>query len=186
MTSLARALTSLALLAALACSEPIVAKPQAKEEAPAPPAPAAHPPPAAPDEPQRTTARVTIATPDGPRAFRVEIADDNKERARGLMHRTQMDEDAGMLFLFDRMKVQSFWMKNTRIPLDMLFIDDAGVIVGIAENAEPMTLTSRSVGKPSRYVLELNAGTSRRRGLAAGQRVTFEGVPGHPVKAAAR
>lgn len=100
------------------------------------------------------------------------------------MFREHMDEDAGMLFLFDKMEVQSFWMKNTRLPLDMLFLDESGTIVGIVENAEPLSLTSRSVGLPSRYVLELNGGTSRRLGIEAGQKARFLGVPGHPAKTA--
>lgn len=100
------------------------------------------------------------------------------------MFREQMDDDAGMLFLFDKMEVQSFWMKNTRLPLDMLFLDESGTIVGIVENAEPLSLTSRSVGLPSRYVLELNGGTSRRLGIEAGQKTRFVGVPGHPAKTA--
>ncbi len=126
---------------------------------------------------------VVIETPAGERRFRVELATTPQQRARGLMFREQMEEDAGMLFLFDEMEVQSFWMKNTRIPLDMLFLDEEGDIVGIVENAEPLSLTSRSVGLPSRYVLELNGGTSRRLGLEAGQRVRFVGVIGHPAKA---
>lgn len=127
---------------------------------------------------------VVIQNGSGEHRFRVELATTPRERARGLMFREQMDADAGMLFLFDQMEVQSFWMKNTRIPLDMLFLDERGVIVGIVENAEPLSLTSRSVGLPSRYVLELNGGTSRRLGIEAGQRAVFVGVPGHPAKAA--
>ncbi|MBI1949427.1 MAG: DUF192 domain-containing protein [Deltaproteobacteria bacterium] len=93
------------------------------------------------------------------------------------MFRERLDADAGMLFVFERTKVQSFWMKNTRLPLDMIFIDDDGTIAGIVEDAEPLTTISRRVPKPSRYVLELMAGSARARGLAVGQRVTFEGVP---------
>lgn len=127
---------------------------------------------------------VIIRNAGGEHRFRVELATTPRERARGLMFREQMDADAGMLFLFDQMEVQSFWMKNTKIPLDMLFLDEEGVIVGIVENAEPLSLTSRSVGLPSRYVLELNGGTSRRLGIEKGQRALFVGVPGHPAKAA--
>jgi uncharacterized membrane protein (UPF0127 family) len=120
---------------------------------------------------------VVIKTHDGDARFSVELAITNKERERGLMFRDKMDDDAGMLFLFEREKVNSFWMKNTHLPLDMLFISSDGTIVGIVENAEPLTLTGRSVGKPSRYVLELNAGTCAKRGIATGQHVRFEGVP---------
>lgn len=146
------------------------------------------PPPAAPKtevaasemRPERAT--VVVEAPDGPKSFTVELAITGPERNKGLMFREQMDDDAGMLFLFEEMKIQSFWMKNTRIPLDMLFIDEDFVIVGIVESAEPMTTSSRKVAKPSRYVLELNGGMTRKLGIAAGQRVRFEGVPTHLIE----
>jgi uncharacterized protein len=128
---------------------------------------------------------VVIETPRGGHSFRVELAQTNPERARGLMYRERLADDDGMLFLFDDMRVQSFWMKNTKLPLDMIFISDAGLIVGIVENAEPMTLSPRTVGKPSQYVLEVIAGTCRRLGIEAGQPVRFLGVPGHPKRAPA-
>lgn len=127
--------------------------------------------------PERAT--VVIAAADGDKSFTVELAITGPERNKGLMYREQMADDAGMLFLFEEMRIQSFWMKNTRIPLDMFFIDEDFVIAGIVENAEPMTTSSRKVTKPSRYVLELNGGTTRKLGLAAGQKVRFEGVPAH-------
>ena len=122
-------------------------------------------------------AAVVVETPAGPVRYTVELAITGPERNKGLMYREHMEDDAGMLFLFEKQGPQSFWMKNTRIPLDMIFIDEAGVIAGIVESAEPMTLTSRKVDKPSRYVLEINGGAARARGIAAGQRVRFEGVP---------
>jgi uncharacterized membrane protein (UPF0127 family) len=112
-----------------------------------------------------------------PLTFTVEVADDDSERQRGLMFREELAEDAGMLFLFDRMKVQSFWMKNTKIPLDMIFIDNQWTIVGIVENAEPLTLSGRRVDKKSQYVLEIGGGLSRKLGIASGQRVTFTPSP---------
>lgn len=124
---------------------------------------------------------VVVETAAGPLRFPVELALTDGERQRGLMYRERLDPDAGMLFVFERERIQSFWMKNTRIPLDMIYIDDRGTIAGIVEGAEPLTLTSRRVSRPSRYVLELIAGSVRDRGLAAGQRVTFEGVPPHLV-----
>lgn len=120
---------------------------------------------------------VLVHTPSGPLRFPVELALSDGERQRGLMFRERLDDDAGMLFVFEREKIQSFWMKNTRLPLDMIFISDDGTIAGIVENAEPSTTASRRVARPSRYVLELIAGSARARGLAAGQRVSFEGVP---------
>jgi uncharacterized membrane protein (UPF0127 family) len=140
--------------------------------------------PAASDaRPAPSSASVVIATPGGPVRFSVELAVTDAERRQGLMFRERLEEDSGMLFLFEKEQVQSFWMKNTRIPLDMIFIDESGTIAGIVENAEPLTLVSRSVGKPSRYVLEVSGGTSRRLGLAAGEKVRFEGVPAHVVNA---
>lgn len=113
----------------------------------------------------------------GPTTVQVEIARTDKERARGLMFREEMAADAGMLFIFERDDRHSFWMKNTYIPLDMIFIDRARQIVGIVENAEPLTTTSRSVEEPSRYVLEVNAGYCRDHGIVVGSTVRFFGIP---------
>ncbi len=122
--------------------------------------------------------RVVVLTSAGARhAVDVEIARTDPERRKGLMDRPSLPEDAGMLFIFEESSVQSFWMKNTLIPLDMLFIDDEGRIVGIVESAAPRTLTERTVGKPSRYVLEVNGGWSKAHGVRAGDRVVFENVP---------
>jgi uncharacterized membrane protein (UPF0127 family) len=122
--------------------------------------------------------RVVVETAAGARhAVGVEIARTDLQRAKGLMDRRELADDAGMLFLFDETSDHSFWMKNTLIPLDMIFIDEEGRIVGVVERAEPRTLTQRSVGKPSRYVLEVNGGWTRARGVRAGDRVRFEGVP---------
>jgi uncharacterized protein len=126
---------------------------------------------------------VTIDTAAGPQRFTVELAITDAERQHGLMFREHLDDDTGMLFLFERQQPLSFWMKNTHIPLDMIFIDESGVVAGIVENAEPMTTVSRKVDKPSRYVLEVNAGISRKLGLAAGERVHFAGVPSNLVDA---
>lgn len=190
LPALTSALTFGLLLACTACSAETPADaspppPAAKPKADKRPTATAPPAPAPADKPQELSVRVFVDTPAGPRRFLVEIADEQSERAKGLMHRVDMGEDAGMLFVFPSMRVQSFWMKNTRLALDMLFIDEQGVVVGIVENAEPMTTVSRTVGIPSLYVLELNAGTSRRTGLAAGQKVRFEGLPGHPRQPAA-
>lgn len=124
---------------------------------------------------------VVIDAPSGPLRFSVELALTDRERQHGLMYREHLDDDAGMLFIFERPRVQSFWMKNTRIPLDMIFIGEGGEIVGIVESAEPLTLTARRVDGPSRYVLELNGGATRKLGITAGQRVHFEGVPAELV-----
>jgi uncharacterized membrane protein (UPF0127 family) len=129
-------------------------------------------------EPGAPAPRVVVETSSGARhAVRVEIARTRAEQAKGLMDRTSLDPDAGMLFLFDDNVEHSFWMKNTLIPLDMIFIDDQGTIAGIVERAEPRTLTGRTVGKPSRYVLEVNGGWSAAHGVHVGDRVRFENVP---------
>jgi uncharacterized membrane protein (UPF0127 family) len=108
--------------------------------------------------------------------FHVELARTEPEREKGLMYREHLAPDAGMLFLFERSSVQTFWMKNTFIPLDMIFISSEHKIVGIVNDAEPQTLNVRSVGEPSQYVLEIGAGLSARLGFNAGQQVTFHGV----------
>ncbi len=123
--------------------------------------------------------RVVIETAKGARpSVTVELARTDAERARGLMFRKSLAPDAGMLFLFDESQEHSFWMQNTLIPLDMIFIADDGRIVGIVERAEPLTTTPRTVGAPSRYVLEVNGGWAAAHGVARGDRVRFEGVPG--------
>jgi hypothetical protein len=98
-----------------------------------------------------------------------ELARTDPERERGLMYRRAMDEDHGMLFRMDERDDHTFWMKNTCLPLDMLFIEDDGLIAGIYENVPTLNLAGRSVGCPSSWVLETNAGWARRHGVVAGQ-----------------
>ena len=119
---------------------------------------------------------VVVVTDSGEQRFRVEVAIKDNERQRGLMYRDHLDDDEGMVFVFERQQHLSFWMKNTWIPLDMLFIDDDLKVVGIVENAEPLTLSGRGVDGSSRFVLELKGGTSSSLGLHAGQSVRFEGI----------
>ncbi len=114
---------------------------------------------------------LTILTDAGPRVFEVEVADTGAERARGLMYRETLAADAGMLFDFERPRRVSMWMKNTLIPLDMLFIDDAGKVVEIAANTVPHDLTAIGPDAPVRAVLELNGGASAVHGIEAGDRV---------------
>lgn len=87
-----------------------------------------------------------------------------------------------MLFLFPDEKEQSFWMKNTPIPLDLIFISKARKIVGIVEEAVPFSLDSRSVRAPSQFVLEINGGLCRRYGIQAGDSVRFENISAETVK----
>lgn len=106
----------------------------------------------------------------------VEVVRSEKEVERGLMYRRQMDADAGMLFLMNEDKVHTFWMKNTYIPLDMIFIQKDMVVAGVYQNAPPQTLDLRYVDKPSFYVLEVNAGWSQQHGIGAGAKVRYENV----------
>lgn len=127
--------------------------------------------------PTRVDAKALVDTGTRKVTFRLELALTPDEHARGLMYRTRLDTDAGMLFVSSAPHPQTFWMRNTLISLDMIFIGADRRIVGIVENAEPQTDTPRSVGAPSQYVLEIGGGLSSRLGIRAGQRVDFEGVP---------
>jgi hypothetical protein len=104
----------------------------------------------------------------------VEVAETETQRAQGLMFRKKLAAHEGMLFIFDREEVQSFWMRNTYIPLDMIFISKKKYVVGIVENAEPMTETSRRVDAPSTYVLEVRGGFAKAQGISTGTRVKLE------------
>ena len=112
----------------------------------------------------------------GAHRLTVEIADTSPLRTRGLMWRSELPEGTGMLFIFPAEVVQSFWMRNTLIPLDMMFIDRRLRVVGVVQWAEPRTLTSRTVGKPSLYVLEVPGGWTSRNGVRAGSTVELEGM----------
>ena len=103
--------------------------------------------------------------------FNVEVADTDERRALGLMYRTNLAADAGMLFDFKRDQDVAMWMRNTRIPLDMLFIDAKGKVVNIAQRAVPFSETTIPSAGAVRAVLELNGGTAERLGLKAGDKV---------------
>ena len=107
--------------------------------------------------------------------YEVEVADTPRERARGLMFRRSLDPRAGMLFDFGRDEIARMWMKNTFIPLDMVFADRDGTVRGIARDARPRSLDTISSRVPVRAVLELNGGEAERIGLAPGDRIR------HPV-----
>lgn len=106
----------------------------------------------------------------------VEIARTPQERNLGLMYRKQLPPKAGMLFLFEKEEVQSFWMQNTYIPLDMIFINSKMQVVGIVQSAEPQTTKSRQVSTPSKYVLEVNAGFAEAHGIFVGTKVYFKNI----------
>lgn len=122
--------------------------------------------------------RVRLRSEDGTVAeVRAEVADKREELSQGLMHRRSLPQDQGMLFVFPREGNYAFWMKNTLIPLDMIFINEARQIVGVVENAQPHTTEPRAVAAPSRFVLEVNAGWVKRHRVAVGDRVEFVPSP---------
>ena len=128
---------------------------------------------AAPGNAQRAlpTAAITIATQKGPVKLTVELAETWRQQQAGLMWRKTMAPDAGMLFLFGGSQVRAMWMKNTLIPLDMLFIDEMGKIVRIEERTVPHSERAIASGGPVSAVLELNAGTASRLMIKPGDRV---------------
>lgn len=100
--------------------------------------------------------------------FNVQVADDSSERAQGLMHVAQMPRSAGMLFFYPRAQSVSFWMKNTLIPLDMIFMTPEGIVTRIHENAIPGDLTPIPGGDGVQLVLEINGGLARAIGISEG------------------
>ena len=108
--------------------------------------------------------------------FDVELATTSVERERGLMYRDFLDFDSGMLFVFEREGIYDFWMKNTLIPLDIIWIDSNGVVVFIEENVEPC-VDNCSIFKSDReakYVLEVNSGVVERIGLEVGNKLELD------------
>jgi uncharacterized protein len=118
------------------------------------------------------TSELVVTTDAAEHTFTVEIVDTAAERSRGLMYRRELAADAGMLFDFKAELPASFWMKNTYIPLDMLFIRADGVIESIAERTTPLSERSVESKGPVRYVLEINGGRSDELGIAAGDTVS--------------
>ncbi len=106
-----------------------------------------------------------------------EVVADPASRERGLMFRRKLGPDKGMLFVFPKEGVHMFWMKNTLIPLDMVFIDNSGRVVGIVHHANPLDETPVGPDKPSMYVVELPAGTAGQHGIVNGARVVFKPRP---------
>ena len=127
--------------------------------------------------------KVTIRTAGAKKhVFNVEIADTPAKRQLGLQYRRELAQDRGMLFVFAAQQVQSFWMKDTPLPLDMIFINRERKIVGIVHEAVPFSLDSRSVASPSQFVLEINGGLARRLEINAGDQVEFEQVAVDSIK----
>ena len=149
MTAPAKAALVLALAGTLGCRRPT----------PAPSAPA----------------RVLVDAAPGTVAVQEEVARTPEAQQRGLMYRKELARDAGMVFVFAAEKRHGFWMANTLLPLDMLFIADDGRVAAIVER-EPLGLESTDGGVASRYVLEVNRGWSKAHGVKVGDRVRFENV----------
>ena len=163
--------TSALLLLALACTS----------------RPATGLPPAAPVSARDVTAQDWVGPPlergqlvlhdayGGAHPLEVEIADTQAARTRGMMWRTGVPAGTGMLFIFPDEEDHSFWMRNTLVSLDMLFLDHTGKVVGIVAQAEPQTTDRRSVGRPSLYVLEVAGGWTDKVGVVPGARVELLG-----------
>lgn len=120
---------------------------------------------------QAKTEPLAILAQDGRRAFQVEVMRNDAQRAKGLMYRRSMPADHGMLFDFERPLPVNMWMKNTYIPLDMVFIRSDGSIARIAADTEPLSTQIIASGEPVLAVLELNAGTAAKLGIRAGDRI---------------
>lgn len=123
-------------------------------------------------------ARLVVQSTNGEHAFTVEVVDTPETRAKGLMLRKSLGPDAGMLFDFKESRPVSFWMSNTLIPLDMIFITAEGLVANIHANAKPMDLTSIPSDGPVMFVLEIPGGRSSELGLAAGDRVVHDRIKG--------
>ncbi|MBK9014433.1 MAG: DUF192 domain-containing protein [Saprospiraceae bacterium] len=104
----------------------------------------------------------------------IEKADTEVDRQFGLMFRKSMPEDQGMLFLFDVNEQQSFWMRNTYIPLDIMFVDENGVITTIHENAKPMNDTSLPSNGKAKYVVEVIGGYAQKHGIKVGDKISWQ------------
>jgi len=127
--------------------------------------------------------RVVISTNAGKElSVRVEVADTPAKRAQGLMYRNDLPEEQGMLFLFPAATNQTFWMKNTPLSLDLMFIGSDLRIVGIVERATPFSTDSLSVSAPSQFVLEVRGGFCQRHGIKVGDAVRFDGISLEGIK----
>jgi uncharacterized protein len=103
----------------------------------------------------------------------IEVADDDAEREQGLMYRDTMAENEGMLFLMESEEIQNFWMKNTILPLDILYVDSERRIVSIHKDCKPYSLDQIVSAKPALYVVEVNAGYTAKYGIKTGDLISF-------------
>lgn len=119
---------------------------------------------------------VKFVHPDGKQSkeFYLKVFSSDAERQRGLMYVKEMPEQEGALFIFPSMRENSFWMKNTYISLDMLFLDQQHTVLGILENVPVLNTQPRTINQPSQYVIELNAGAAKSSGIVEGSRAVYE------------
>jgi len=117
-----------------------------------------------------------------PVRVRVELARTAGQRSMGLMYRKRLGAACGMLFLFEQEQPHAFTMRNTPLPLDMIFIDSSLTVAGMVKNTKPYANGPFAIERPSRYVLEVNAGFCARHGISAGDSVVFCNVPGHGLR----
>jgi uncharacterized membrane protein (UPF0127 family) len=157
-------LAAAALAGAVACGLPAQSQPAPRQALPA-------------EQPQSLpTERLTVHTSRGPATFRVQLALDDATREKGLMFVRAMPDDAGMIFDFHQPQPVSFWMKNTFIPLDLLFVAPDGRILTVASRARPHDESLIPSGGPIRAVIEINGGLAEKLGIQPGDRVVDEQV----------
>jgi len=120
--------------------------------------------------------RIDLRGPWGAASFTVEVADEPQERAVGLMNRTEMAPSHGMLFVYERPQRATFWMRNTLIPLDMIFADARGVVTKVHERAQPLDERVIDGGRDVAFVLEVNAGLASRLGVAPGTQLRHPAI----------
>jgi uncharacterized protein len=113
------------------------------------------------------------AAGDTLRSITIEIADNSQDRVQGLMYRSALDDTQGMLFIFDREEEQSFWMKNTRIPLDILYVNRSLEIVSLYRQTQPYSTSPIPSFKPALYVVEVRGGFCDQYGIAEGGRIAY-------------
>ncbi len=104
----------------------------------------------------------------------IEVADDNEQRSQGLMYRSRMEETTGMLFIFEQARAQNFWMKNTKIPLDIMYVDQDSVIFMIYKSVMPYSEKSIPSINEALYVVEVNGGFSNRHKIQQGDKIVFD------------
>lgn len=128
-------------------------------------------------ESPKAATEVIFETEQGEKRVTLEVVWTPAKIQRGLMYRKHLAPDHGMVFVFSGNRVRSFWMKNTLIPLDMLFVTEDFKVAGIVENTTPLSLESRSIGIPTHYVIEVNGGWTAKNGVTTGTSLRLENMP---------